>query len=278
MSQRIEHVAFGRRIYRVVRPFADFRGLPVATLSKCAVDSRGNLYISQRSDPPVLVFDRAGKFVRSIGEGIAADSHGIRITADDRVWLVDRDGHQVFCFAPDGKRLVTIGDSARPRYQAPFSHPTDVAVGADGDVYVADGYGNTMVHRFSPDGKLKKSWGGLGAGPGQFTTPHGIAFSSDGRLLVGDRENNRVQIFTPDGAYLGEWHGFFHPMEIHVGDGLVYVTDQRPRVTALTESGEVVGSCKPALAMPHGMTGDAEGNLYIVETRSPTVTQLVPVA
>jgi peptidylglycine monooxygenase len=185
----------------------------------------------------------------------------------------------VLCYAPDGRLLFTLGEPTRPRFQAPFSHPTDVAVGQDGDIYVADGYGNTMVHRFAADGQLKRSWGGLGSGPGQFTTPHGIDLLPDGRLLVGDRENDRVQVFSPDGHYLAEWHGFYHPMDIHVASAdLIYVSDQRPRVTAVNGRGEVVGACKPAIAMPHGITGDQSGALYIVETRTTVITKLEPVA
>lgn len=275
-----KYVAFGNQIYKVVKPFASWpREVKAESFSKCAVDSKGNLYICQRADPPIIVFDPNGKFVRTIGDGRDADSHGIRITPDDRVLLVDRDAHQLLCYAPDGKVLFTLGESNRPRFQAPFNHPTDVAVGQQGDIYVADGYGNTMVHRFSADGKLKKSWGGSGTGPGQFTTPHGINVLPDGRLLVGDRENDRIQVFDPEGTYLTEWHGFYHPMDIHVdGRGLIYVTDQRPRVTAVNDRGEIVGACKPNIDMPHGITGDKSGNLYIVGTRKLTwITKLAPV-
>ena len=258
-----KYVALGNQIYKVVNPFPQWPSeVKPDIFSKCAVDSSGNLHICQRADPPVIVFDSAGRFVRTIGAGRAADGHGIRITPDNRVLVVDRDAHQLLCYAPDGKLLFTLGESNRPRFQAPFSHPTDVAVGPNGDIYVADGYGNMMVHRFSADGRLKQSWGGYGARPGQFTTPHGINFLPDGRLLVGDRENNRIQVFDADGIYLTEWRGFYHPMDIHVdAGGLTYVTDQCPRVIALNAQGEIVGACKPTVEMPHGISGDREGNL-----------------
>jgi DNA-binding beta-propeller fold protein YncE len=276
-----QYVAFGSQIYKVVRPFATWPSSTVAIgiFSKGAVDSKGNLHVCQRADPPVLVFDRQGRYVRSIGEGRRADSHGIWITADDRVLLVDRDAHQLVCYSPQGKLLFTVGDTNRPRFQAPFSHPTDVAVAPNGDIYVADGYGNTMVHRFSPEGKLRQSWGGCGTGPGEFSTPHGINVLPDGRLLVGDRENNRVQVFDLDGKYLTEWRGYYHPMDIYVDTrNLIYVTDQRPRVTAMNDRGEIVGSCKPALEMPHGICGDRDGNIFIIEARNiKTITRLEPV-
>jgi sugar lactone lactonase YvrE len=279
MTTRDEYVAFGSRIYEVVRPFAAFpAGLEIGILSKCAVDGEGRVYISQRADPPVLVFDPDGRFVRSIGAGRAADSHGIHVTRDGRILLVDRDAHQVLCYAADGELVFAWGEPNRPRFRAPFSHPTDVVVAPGGDIYVADGYGNTMVHRFAADGTLIRSWGGLGSGPGEFMTPHGISLLPDGRLLVGDRENNRVQVFSADGDYLAEWRGFFHPMDIHVAaPDCIFVTDQVPRVTAVNGRGEAIGACKPSIHIPHGMSGHPDGSLYIVETRTTATTKLVPV-
>lgn len=279
MTTREEYVAFGSQIYRVVRPFAAMPpGLEIGILSKCAVDADGLVYISQRADPPVLVFDPDGRFVRAIGAGRAADSHGIHVTRDERILLVDRDAHQLLCYAPDGELVFAWGAADRPRFQAPFSHPTDVVTAPNGDVYVADGYGNTMVHRFAADGTLIRSWGGLGSGPGEFMTPHGMGLLPDGRLLVGDRENNRVQVFSAEGDYLAEWRGFFHPMDIHVASAdRIFVTDQVPRVIAVNDRGEAIGASKPAIHIPHGMSGHADGSLYIVETRTMVTTKLVPV-
>jgi peptidylglycine monooxygenase len=278
MDTGILHVALGEAVYRVERPFGTLPPtVKIGMISKCAVDAEGRLFICQRSDPPIIVFDRDGAFVHSFGDGLITDSHGIAITPDQRVLVVDRDGHQVLCFDQQGKQLFALGDR-EPHFQAPFNHPTDVAQAPSGDIYVSDGYGNTMVHRFSADGRLKHSWGEPGSGPGQFTTPHGIKVLGDGRVLVGDRENNRVQVFDADGSYLSEWRGFFHPMEIHVDPrrDRVYVSDQIPRVHALSTDGQLVGACKPVIAQGHGMSGDTEGNLYFVETRVPVITKLVP--
>jgi len=280
MDTTDRYVAFGKQVYHVMRPFGSLPAtLKFGMISKCAVNSKGQLHICQRADPPVIVFDRDGAFVRSFGDGQIVDAHGITVAPDNRVLVVDRDGHQVLCFSEDGRLLFTIGQRDHPRFQAPFSHPTDVAVGSKGDIYVADGYGNTMVHRFSADGKFKSSWGGLGAEPGKFFTPHGINVFSDGRVLVGDRENNRIQVFDADGKYLTEWGSFYHPMDIYVDSmrKLVFVTDQVPRVYALTFGGEVVGACKPIIAQGHGMSGDREGNLYFVDTRVSVITKLIPI-
>jgi len=93
------------------------------------------------------------------------------------------------------------------RAAGPFNHPTEMLAHPNGDIYVTDGYQNARVHRFTADGKLKTSWGAPGKGPGQFHLPHSIAINADANLLVADRANKRIQIFTPDGDYLGEWTG-----------------------------------------------------------------------
>ena len=281
MSDESTFIVFGDRRYAVTRSLVKFpAGMTPGRLSKAAVDSKDNLYICQRAEPPILVFDRQGKFLRSFGAGLIIDSHGIHVTRADRVLVVDRDGHQVLAFDQTGRLLFALGKRDKPQHRAPFSHPTDVAVGPNGDMYVADGYGNTMIHQFGADQKLKRSWGEPGSAPGQFTTPHGIAVLKDGRVLASDRENNRIQVFDPDGKYLTEWKQFYHPMDIYVdGKGLVFVGDQVPSVQARREDGSIVGRCKPpVLGLPHGITGDSEDNLYVIDSRSTQVIRLAPVA
>ena len=124
---------------------------------------------------------------------------------------------------------------------------------------------------------MKGSWGGAGAGPGEFTTPHAVWIDQEGRVLVADRENNRVQVFTADGAYLAAWSDHYHPMDIYGDqDGLIYVTDQTPRLSALDRNGRLVGRCRPVLYGAHGVWGDSRGNLFLAEA-SPMnrITKLV---
>ena len=123
----------------------------------------------------------------------------------------------------------------RPRLQAPFNHPADACVAPSGEIYVADGYGNSSVHRFSADGEYISSFGSPGRGPGQFVVPHSIRVSRDGRVYVADRENHRVQVFTSEGEFLAEWTDFKCPMGVHIdADQVVYVTDQIPRISLYT--------------------------------------------
>lgn len=193
----------GTRRYAVERPWGRLPAdVALGNKSKIACDRKGNVYLLQRTDPPVIVFDPEGNYLRSWGGDLLADAHGIFVDAEDRVWIVDRDSHQVLVCSAEGALLRTIGERHAPRTQAPFNHPTDVAVAPDGDIYVADGYANTCVHRFAPDGTLKRTWGEPGDGPGQFLTPHGIRVLADGRVVVGYRDNDRVQVFSADGDWL----------------------------------------------------------------------------
>jgi DNA-binding beta-propeller fold protein YncE len=193
-----------------------------------ATDSRDRVYVFNRGEHPVIVFDADGRFLHSWGEGQFVRPHGIWIGPDDMVYLTDDNGHAVRKFTPDGKLVLTLEPCGRPsdtgvegndyrtirRGAGPFNLPTNLALGRGGEMYVTDGYGNARVHKFSPEGKLLRSWGEPGTGPGQFNLPHGVGVDSGGRVFVADRENSRVQIFSPDGDFLEEWTDVLRPCEV----------------------------------------------------------------
>jgi DNA-binding beta-propeller fold protein YncE len=260
-------VTIAGRLYDVRRPWGTLPdGQRLNDPSHVAVDSEGNVYAFQRASPPIVVFGPDGNFLRSWGEGLIDDPHGIFITRDDDVWLIDRDAHEIIRFDSMGNPMLRLGERHHPRLQQPFNHPSDIAVALDGSIFVADGYGNSCVHRFAPDGTHVRTWGSPGNGPGEFTTPHAAWVDQKGQVLVADRENNRVQVFTPDGDYVTEWGDFYHPMDIYQdASGLIYVTDQIPRLSVLNPDGSLVGRCRPVLNGAHGIWGDARGNLYLSE-------------
>lgn len=193
-----------------------------------ATDSRDRVYVFNRGEHPVMVFDRDGSFVTSWGEGLFARPHGITIGPDDAVYCTDDLDHTVKKFTPDGRLLMTLGTSGRPsdtgatsidfrtiRHAGPpFYFPTNVALSTDGAIYVSDGYGNARVHKFAPDGRLLLSWGEPGSGPGQFRVPHGIAVDRSGTVFVADRENSRIQIFSAEGHVIDEWTDIARPCQI----------------------------------------------------------------
>jgi hypothetical protein len=281
-----------------------------------ACDSHDRVYVFNRGKHPVIVFDKDGRFLNAWGEGLFKNTHGIFIDREDYVWLVDDKDHTVHKFTTDGRRLMTIGESGKAadtgyeigvspvlRAAGPFHRVTNVAVLPDGDVYIADGYGNARVHKFSADGKLLFSWGEPGRGPGQFILPHGIGVDSAGLVYVADRENSRVQVFTPAGEYLREWTFLNRPYDIFIDDqDMLHIAEggfhnymmkraEGPlpghdqtmiyppcghapiaRVTVCDPDGNIaarIGGENPVLpgnfVAPHGIWADRRGDIYVGE-------------
>jgi peptidylglycine monooxygenase len=277
MSDERYTVILGDRRYAIHRYWARLpAGESFGFLSDLMVDDEGRVHVAQRgTDRPILVFERDGRLAGSWGEGTLAEPHYITAGNDGAILVADRDAHQVLRFDRNGNVLQALGKRHWPSLDAPFNHPTAAAEAPDGEIYVSDGYGNSSVHRFSADGALLKTWGGQGDGPGAFTTPHAIAIDSRGRVLVGDRENNRVQVFDRDGGFLEAWGDFYHPMQIWIDDrGLVFVTDQIPRISLLSPDGKLIGRSRGAINGAHGLSGDAEGNLYLAELPPQYITKL----
>ena len=261
-------VTLGGQTYAVECPWGTLPdGQTFGPVSQLAVDSQDRVYVFQRSNPPVLVFDPDGTLVDSWGEGEFSDAHGIFINRDDLVLLVDRDAHQILACETSGTVRFRLGQRHRPQFNEPFTHPTDIAQAPNGDYYISDGYGNSRVHCFAADGSFRFSWGQPGDGPGEFTTPHAVWVDPAERVLVADRENNRVQLFDLDGLFIEAWTDFFHPMDIYADPaGHVFVTDQIPRLSMLSSDGTLIGRCRPVRFGAHGVGGDTAGNLYLAET------------
>ena len=145
----------------------------------------------------------------------------------------------------------------------------------DGDIYVADGYGNARVHRFGRGGAFKSSFGTIGHEAGAFMTPHSILIDPQDRVLVCDRENDRVQVFDRAGAWLATWDGLCRPMDLcALPDGTILVTDQVPSLTAFAPDGTRLGRARPSLNGAHGIAVDARGSLYLAEIEPSWITKL----
>jgi DNA-binding beta-propeller fold protein YncE len=190
---------------------------------------------SGRSEAPILKYDKSGKLLKTWGEGMFVFPHGAAVDRDGNLWVTDArgeagKGHQVFKFSPDGKVLMTLG-KAGVSGSGPdlFDQPTDVVVAPNGDIFVTDSHRNgknNRVVKFRKDGTFVKEWGKKGSGPGEISEPHTIALDSRGRVFVGDRENNRIQIFDQEGKLLAEWRQFGRPSGISITkDDTIYVTD-----------------------------------------------------
>ena len=244
-----------------------------------AVDSQDRVYVYSRSEHPMVVFDRDGNFIDAWGDDILKDAHGIFIDADDNIYCTERDTHVMRKFTTNGELLMTLGTPDEPGAEGePFNKPTDFALGPDGEMYISDGYGNARVHKYSPDGELIKSWGQPGTGPGEFDLPHCVRVDPRNRLMVADRENNRIQFFTLDGEYIEEWGDLLQPDTIYIDeDNLVYIAELGQRISIMTLDGEVIsqwgserGSTVPGefLACPHGIWLDSHGDIYVGEVQA----------
>ncbi len=244
-----------------------------------AVDSQDRVYVYSRSEHPMVVFDRDGSFLTSWGDDILKDAHGIFIDADDNIYCVERETHVMHKFTTDGELLMTLGTMDKPGAEGePFNLPTDFALGPDGEMFISDGYGNARIHKYSPDGELIKSWGKPGTGPGEFDLPHCVRVDPRNRVMVADRENNRIQFFTLDGEYIEEWGDLLQPDTIFIDDDdLVYIAELEQRISIMTLDGEVIsqwgserGSTVPGefLACPHGIWLDSHGDMYVGEVQA----------
>ena len=209
----------GEHRYRVVENWAklpdDWEFRDVAAV---AVDSKDRVYVFNRGQHPMMVFDSDGKFLRSWGEGLFGRAHGIHIDSDDTLYCTDDGDHTVRKITTDGKVLLTIGVPNQPApflSGKPFNRCTHTALSPKGEIYVSDGYGNSCVHKYSPDGKHLTCWGTTGTDPGQFNIAHNIATDEDGWVYVADRENHRVQVFDGNGKYELQWNNMHRPCALY---------------------------------------------------------------
>lgn len=287
-----------------------------AGASDVAVDGDGNLLVLGRDPAGVFVYDPGGRYLRSWATPPLVWPHGITSSGDGGAVVVDQGAHAAYLVA-DGSVVATAGvpgepsdtgcDWSLPRYPdryrsirrggPPFNNPTKAARAPDGTWYVTDGYGNARVHHFSPGFELLASFGEPGSDPGQFRLPHSLCVLPDARVVVADRENERLQVFTPDGDLLEVWGGVQRPAAVTLaGDVLVVaegawrtgdhsfthgdVAAARPGGVSVVElTGEVVARYRPGQEenqtwSPHGLAWDGADTCYLVDLagRVPVVT------
>jgi DNA-binding beta-propeller fold protein YncE len=285
-------------------------GWTLPEVAGVATDRHDRVYVFNRGEHPVMVFNPDGSFRTSWGEGVFARPHGISIAfdndVDEAVYCTDDRDHTVRKFTCDGRLLLTLGTSGKPsdtgatsmdfrtivRAGPPFHYPTNVVLSPEGEIYVSDGYGNARIHKFSADGRLLFSWGEPGTGPGQFCIPHGIAVDGQGTVYVADRENSRIQLFTPEGKFLSEWTDVARPCQVFIdGLGKIYVaelgfmagmwpgtTPPSPdspggRLSIFDQQGKLLACwgggrnpCAPGdFYAPHGICVDSHGDIYVAE-------------
>jgi len=281
----------GDHIYEELANWAQLpEGWTFKEVADVAVDSRDRVYVFNRGEHPMIVFEQDGSFVTSWGEGIFIRPHGITLGPDETLYCVDDEAHCIRKCALDGQILANIGVPGKPSPRQsgqPFNQPTKVAFDPKtGDIYISDGYGNARVHKFSVDGKHLFSWGEYGTDPGQFNLVHSICTDKDGRVYIADRENHRVQIFDDEGNYLEQWNNLHRPCGLYIEDELAYIGQLPTHLTVnadypnigacvtihdltgqrLARLGDVTPGEKPGqFTAPHGLVVDSLGDIYVGE-------------
>src|SRR3981189_3703702 len=281
----------GEHRYRVVENWAKLpEGWNLSDVASVAVDSKDRIYVFNRGVHPMVVLDRDGNFIRGGGEGLFRRAHGLHIDAEDNLYCTDDGDHTVRKCSADGKVKLTIGIPNKPApfmSGEPFHRCTHTALSPKGEIYVSDGYGNACVHKYTPDGKLIKTWGEPGTDPGQFNIVHNIVTDADGWVYVADRENHRVQVFDGNGKYETQWNNLHRPCGLfmppgkcpvcYIGElGAVQpvsrnVPNLGPRITIVDNTGKRLsrlGGLGPGLGpteflAPHGLAVDSRGDLYV---------------
>ncbi len=256
------------------------QNLAWGTISSVACDSQDRVYVYHRGKNPLIVFDRDGNFLKSWGEGVVTEAHGIHIDGKDTVYCTDRKAHCVYILNKNLDLVMTLGVPGMASGEGiPFNQPTDIAVSSKGEVFISDGYGNRCVHKFSSTGKHISTWGREGIAKGEFALPHGLSIDNKDRVWVCDRTNNRIQIFSDTGVFLDEWTGLHHPdMMCFNGAGdMVFVAELDFQVSIFTIDGKLItqwgggqssGSPGEFLGWPHGICMDSHGDLYVCEVNT----------
>ena len=256
---------------------ADFAGLAGAgwgaSTTSVAADGKGRVIVMVRAVPYIRVFTAEGKPVATWGDkGLFNLAHSVHVAPDGAIWASDPNAHVVYKFSADGQIVMTLGkkgvagdDASRDA----FNQPNGLGFAPNGDVYVSDGYGNSRVVHFTPDGKFVRIIGGTkGAAPGQLQVPHGVAIDPQGRIIVADSDNKRLSVFDKDGRFVKVIAAPSRGGVAATADGTIYVSDVNAGVVTLIRNDQIADVIKVD-GRPHGLAVDpATGDVYTSSTNA----------
>jgi sugar lactone lactonase YvrE len=268
-------------------------GTTMGATAAVAFDAKGHLWVLTRGAQAFFEFDENGAFVRAFGDKMFTRSHGLRIDAEGNLWATDVGAHVVLKLNPKGEVLLTLGtrgqsgewnEAAGSRL---LNQPNDVAIAANGDVFVVQGHtpgarGDARVLKFDRTGRFIKSWGGKGTAPGQFDVAHGAAIDAKGLLWVMDRENQRIQVFDADGTFVREMKYKGLPCSVAIGRDAVYMVNGfAGQLLRLDLSGKVLAATgKPGTALgefgeAHFLAISPKGDLYVADSVNGALVKFV---
>jgi hypothetical protein len=269
-------------------------------------DKQDNVYIFNTGANNVLKFDRDGRFLSTWGTRFEG-AHGFYLHKEadgEYLYLTDTKLGIAVKTTLDGQELLELGTPDLPDVydgEKKLFKPTDVAVAPNGDIYVADGYGQHYIHQYTVKGEYIRSWGGKGSEPGQLACPHGVSVdlrSGEPELYVADRANHRFQVFTLEGVHKRFVTGDMDmPCNFYYFGDEIYFPDLHSRVTIFDKNDRLIvhlGEDSEAwkqqgwpnlpesffradkFSSPHGICVDSHGDIYLVEwINRGRVTKLV---
>jgi len=270
-------------------------GVTMGAPAAVAFDADGHLFVLTRGDTTFFEFDADGTFIRAFGDKLFVRSHGLHIDHEGNLWATDVSGHVVVKMDRNGRPLLTLGTpgEAGEWNEATGSHrfdqPNDVTVADNGDIFVVQGHmpgferGDARVLKFDRNGKFLMQWGGKGTAPGQFQVAHGIDIDAQGRLWVADRENQRVQIFLPDGTFVKQLDYKGLPCDVDIGRDYIYMVNGfAGQVLRLDLDGAVLAALgKPGdgpgeFGEAHMIAVNDRQEIYVADSVNATLMKFVP--
>ena len=277
----------------VANPITLPEGTKMGATAAVAFDARGHLFVLARGGTSFFEFDPAGAYVRSFGDPMTR-AHGLRIDREGNLWATDVGAHTVMKFNARGEQLMSIGVKGQAGNwdeaagERKLNQPNDIAIAANGDVFVVQGHqpgllkGDARVLKFDRTGKFIKSWGGKGKGPGQFDVAHGIAIDAKGLLWVMDRENQRIQVFDQEGTFVREMKYAGLPCSVDIGREYVYMVNGfAGQVLRMDLNGKVLAATgKPGTALgefgeAHFLAVSPKDELYVADSVNGALVKFV---
>ena len=277
----------------VANPITLPEGTKMGATAAVAFDAKGHLFVLARGGASFFEFDPTGKFVRSFGDPMTR-AHGLRIDRDGNLWATDVGAHTVMKFNMKGELLLTVGVKGQAGAwdeaagERKLNQPNDIAIAANGDVFVVQGHtpglakGDARVLKFDKTGRFIKSWGGKGKGPGQFDVAHGIAIDAKGLLWVMDRENQRIQVFDAEGTFVREMKYAGLPCSVDIGREFVYMVNGfAGQLLRMDLNGKVLAATgKPGTALgefgeAHFLAVSPKNELYVADSVNGALVKFV---
>ena len=268
-------------------------GVTMNATAAAAFDRAGHLIVLTRSMEAFYEFDANGAFVRSFGGNMFTRAHGIKVDAQGNIWATDVGAHLVHKVDRTGKILLTLGTKGEAGEwneaagSRKLNQPTDIAVAANGDVFVSQGHtpganGDARVLKFDKDGKYLAQWGGKGNEPGRFQVAHGLAIDPQGNLWVADRENQRIQVFTPAGMFVREMKFNGVPCSIAIGpQGAFMVNGYAAQIVQMDLTGKVLavmgksGKGPGEFGEAHVIAVSPKNEIFVADSVNATLQKFV---